>query len=74
MTQDLTVLLVGLDNATFEELEGEDGFSVERADGLEEGLARVLTPDAVVIALDGLGRSKRSARSTPMPPMPPWSW
>jgi diguanylate cyclase (GGDEF)-like protein len=53
--QDLTVLLVGLDNATFEELEGEDGFSVETADELEEGLARVLVPDAVVIALDGLG-------------------
>jgi diguanylate cyclase (GGDEF)-like protein len=55
VTQDLTVLLVGLDSATFEELEEEEGFSVETADELEEGLARVLVPDAVVIALDGLG-------------------
>lgn len=55
MTQDLTVLLVGLDTATHEELAAEDGFSVGSAASLDEGLARVLVPDAVVIALDGLG-------------------
>ena len=55
MTHDLTVLLVGLDDATHEELAGEEGFAVESAPALDEGLARVLIPDAVVVALDGLG-------------------
>ena len=55
MTQDLTVLLVGLDSETHEELAGEEGFVVESASSLDEGLARVLAPDAVVVALDGLG-------------------
>lgn len=55
MTHDLTVLLVGLDNATHEELASEEGFAVESASALDEGLARVPAPDAVVVALDGLG-------------------
>lgn len=54
MTHDLTVLLVGLDDATHEELAGEEGFAVESAPALDEGLVRVPAPDAVVVALDGL--------------------
>ena len=54
MTHDLTVLLVGLDDATHEELAGEEGFAVESAPALDEGLARVPAPDAVVVALDGM--------------------
>ncbi|MEA2557922.1 MAG: hypothetical protein QOG88_1460 [Actinomycetota bacterium] len=55
MTQDLTVLLVGLDDAMHEELSAEEGFVVESAAALDEGLARSLTPDAVVVSLDGIG-------------------
>jgi diguanylate cyclase (GGDEF)-like protein len=54
LTHDLTVLLVGLDDATHEELAGEEGFAVESAPALDEGLVRVPAPDAVVVALDGL--------------------
>ena len=55
MTQDVTVLLVGLDSEIHEELASEEGFVVESASSLDEGLARVLAPDAVVVALEGLG-------------------
>jgi diguanylate cyclase (GGDEF)-like protein len=55
LTHDLTVLLVGLDRAIEDELAGEDGFAVESAVSLPEGLEHVLTPDAVVVSLDGIG-------------------
>ncbi len=55
MTHDLTVLLVGLDEVTHEELASEEGFAATSAPTLEEGLARVPAPDAVVVALGSMG-------------------
>lgn len=55
MTHDVTVLLVGLDDATHEELASEEGFAVGSAPSLDEGLSRLPVPDAVVVALDGMG-------------------
>ncbi len=49
LRDDVTVLLVGLEGPSGDELANEDGFQVERADALGEVPAGV---DAVVIALD----------------------
>jgi len=53
LSQVLTVLLVGLDEAAGAELAEDEGFSAQATEDLVEGLDRVLAPDAVVISLDG---------------------
>ncbi|MEO8477177.1 MAG: diguanylate cyclase [Actinomycetota bacterium] len=64
MRDDVTVLLVGLENALGDELTAEDGFTVQRAEVLGELPERV---DAVVVALAGtpplelLGRLRAEA-------------
>jgi diguanylate cyclase (GGDEF)-like protein len=50
----LTVLLIGLDAELSDELAHEDGFTLERVDGLA-GVAGAPKADAVVMALDGEG-------------------
>ena len=64
LRDDVTVLLVGLEGSLGDELAGEDGFTVERADALGDLPDRV---DAVVVALGGnaplelLGRLRAGA-------------